>query len=77
MPTYTIKVTDFCDFSRLVGELSIEDGDISDLNMATCRRKIAKKLQQEQPEMVNRGLCLTVSDERGTIQLVAPMDTIH
>ena len=77
MATYLMKVTDFRDFSLDVGEFNIEDGDISDPNVATCSKKIAKDLQDEQPEMLNRGLCLTLSDEGGTVRLVAPMGTIH
>jgi len=72
-----MKVTDFRDFSVVVGELCIEDGDISDPNMASCSQKMAKQLLEEQPEMQNGGLCLTFIDEHGTIRLTAPMGTVH
>jgi hypothetical protein len=77
MPVYMMKVTDFREFSFVVGELDIEDGDISDPKVAASSKRFAKELPQKQPEMLNKGLCLIISDARGTIRLVAPMDTVH
>ena len=77
MRTYLMKVTDLHEFSLEVGELRLESGEITDSNVTSGSRKFAKELLEERPEMANRGLCLAVSDEAGTIRLVAPMDTIH
>jgi hypothetical protein len=77
MPVYMMKVTDFREFSVVVGELNIEDGDISDPHVASWSKNFAKELREDQPEMFNKGLCLTISDAGGTIRLIAPMDIVH
>jgi hypothetical protein len=77
MRTYLMKVTDLHEFSLEVGELSLESGKITDSNVRNRSKRFAQELLEERPEMANKGLCLAISDEAGTIRLVAPMDTIH
>jgi len=72
-----VTVTDFADYSLAVGELTLDQVDINDSDVSTCSKKFARELQEEQPEMINKGLCLTITDEDGVVRLVAPMDTVH
>jgi DNA-binding IclR family transcriptional regulator len=77
MRTYMVTVTDFGDYSLTVGELTLDQADIAERDVSTCSKRFARELRQEQPEMINKGLCLTITDEDGIVQLVAPMDTVH
>lgn len=77
MRTYLMRVTDLHEFSLELGELTLENGKITDANMRSGSKEFAKELLKERPEMANRGLCLAISDDAGTIRLLAPMDTIH
>jgi hypothetical protein len=77
MPSYLMKVTDMRNFWLEVGELQLKHVNINDSKVMKGSRKFAKDLLRDQPELANRGLCLTISDEGGTICFMAPMDTIH
>jgi hypothetical protein len=72
MRTYTLNVTDFSGFVQPAAEVNAEDGDV-----AKYSKVFAKQLGENQPEFLNRGLCVATCDETGTIQCVAPIDTIH
>jgi hypothetical protein len=72
MRTYTLKLTDFSGFVQPAAQVNADDGDV-----AGYSRSFAKQLGQNQPEFLNRGLCVATCDEIGRIRFVAPMDTIH
>jgi hypothetical protein len=72
-----VTVTDFSDYSLTVGELTFDQADIAERDVSICSKRFARELRQDQPEMINKGLCLTITDEDGIVQLVAPMDTVH
>ena len=77
MRTYTMTVTDFRNFWLEVGTLLVEQREISAHEVATQTKRFARQLGDEQPELLSRGLCLTVKDERGNVELLEPMDTVH
>jgi hypothetical protein len=72
-----MKITDLRNFWLEVGELEVEHLNIKDSKVVNGSRKFAEELLRQQPDLANRGLCLTISDEGGTIRLMAPMDTVH
>ena len=77
MRTYTMTVTDFRNFWLEVGTLLVEQREISTHEVAIQTKRFARKLGDEQPELLSRGLCLTVKDEQGNVELLEPMDTVH
>jgi hypothetical protein len=72
MRTYTLNLTDFSGFVQPAAQVNADDDDV-----ASYSKVFAKQLGENQPEFLNRGLCVATCDETGTIQFVAPIDTIH
>ena len=72
MRTFTLNLTDFSAFVQPAAQMNADDGDV-----ASYSKVFAKQLGENQPEFLNRGLCVATCDETGTIQFVAPIDTIH
>jgi hypothetical protein len=72
MRTYTLNLTDFSGFVQPAAEVNADDDDVE-----TYSKGFAKQLGENQPEFLNRGLCVAICDETGTIQFVAPIDTVH
>jgi hypothetical protein len=72
MRTYTLNLTDFSGFVQPAAQVNADDEDV-----ASYSRFFAKQLGENQPEFLNRGLCVATCDEAGTVQFVAPIDTIH
>jgi hypothetical protein len=72
MRTYTLNLTDFSGLVQPAAQVNADDDDV-----ATYSKVFAKQLVENQPEFLNRGLCVATCDETGTVQFVTPIDTIH
>src|SRR5215213_6049425 len=58
--------SDFSGFVQPAAQMNADDGDV-----ASYSKVFAKQLGENQPEFLNRGLCVATCDETGTIQFVA------
>ena len=58
MRTFTLNLTDFSGFVQPAAQMNADDGDI-----ASYSKVFAKQLGENQPEFLNRGLCVATCDE--------------
>jgi hypothetical protein len=72
MHQYSFCVTDLTNFDSAAGSFQLTDDEAMEFG-----REYAAKLLDEQPEIVNQGLCVVAFDAEGQARFIQPIGSVH
>jgi len=72
MQQYSFCVTDLTNFDSAAGSFQLTDDEAMEFG-----REYAAKLLDEQPEIVNQGLCVVAFDAEGQARFIQPIGSVH